>query len=703
MKVLIMVQFNALDIETLTPGALPMAPVVKIVTTYTDGIVEAGSGVIVGKNDVLTAAHVVTGKGKTVQSISITPYYGESYPPTQVIWAGYVNFFDGFAENPNGTITSGDGNANSAIGSELDLAIIGTRTSLWEYGFLWIDNDYVPPTNNPWLKWGVLQGYPDSAGGALRTQEGSIVQNPVDNIYDISHFSYTSPGASGGPLWNTSGTAFYSNEVLGVVSTANTAAGTKQVADYLEKWMNSNDYLVENSGLVSLGRPWNETIVGMPGADQLNGGTGSDTIYGGAGSDIIVAGNSWGGGSITLGNYLDGGDGDDLIVGDIGADTILGGAGSDRIWGGGGRDRIVPGSGNDTIDGQDGIDTVSYHSQWNVTNGTVVVDLSQTVDIMTLRVGPASTFIQELWGIESVVGADSLDNWLIGSSEANALYGGANGRNTLEGGGDNDALFGGNLSDNLRGHQGNDTISGGAGHDIAVFEGQWWTYTINWTLDGGLAIQGADGTDIVYDVEVFQFADGVLTYDQVRPATPPPPPPGTTWTTSTSTTLPFGLSNMTATGSRNINLTGNFLDNIIKGNSGKNVLNGAEGNDTIWGMAGNDTLYGGTGKDVFVFSKKPGKANLDGIRDFNVQDDSIWLENAVFKKIGSGSASNPKVLSSKFFTVGDKAKDGNDHVIYNKKTGAIFYDADGAGGSSQVQFATLSKNLKLTNKDFFVI
>jgi Ca2+-binding RTX toxin-like protein len=36
-------------------------------------------------------------------------------------------------------------------------------------------------------------------------------------------------------------------------------------------------------------------------------------------------------------------------------------------------------------------------------------------------------------------------------------------------------------------------------------------------------------------------------------------------------------------------------------------------------------------------------------------------------------------------------------------TGALFYDADGAGGNAQVQFATLSPGLALTHLDFLVV
>jgi hypothetical protein len=78
--------------------------------------------------------------------------------------------------------------------------------------------------------------------------------------------------------------------------------------------------------------------------------------------------------------------------------------------------------------------------------------------------------------------------------------------------------------------------------------------------------------------------------------------------------------------------------------------------------------------------------------------------NKFYKSLGkSGSEKKPAALKKAFFTLGSEAKDGNDYLIYNKKTGKLYYDAEGSGQGQQVQIATLSKNLKLTNKDFFVI
>ena len=158
------------------------------------------------------------------------------------------------------------------------------------------------------------------------------------------------------------------------------------------------------------------------------------------------------------------------------------------------------------------------------------------------------------------------------------------------------------------------------------------------------------------------------------------------------------------------NVTGSTGTDVLVGGVGKDVFNGGLGNDKLSGGLGNDTLTGGKGRDVFVFDTKLGtsstdrKVNFDTIKDFSVKDDSLYLDNAIFKKLGSGTATSPKQLSKSFFTIGDKAKDKNDYIIYNDKTGVLSYDADGSGKGKAVEFAQLSKKLTtLSYKDFFVI
>jgi Ca2+-binding RTX toxin-like protein len=144
-------------------------------------------------------------------------------------------------------------------------------------------------------------------------------------------------------------------------------------------------------------------------------------------------------------------------------------------------------------------------------------------------------------------------------------------------------------------------------------------------------------------------------------------------------------------------------DLVLVGTKRADRLMGGDGNDMLYGKAGKDVLSGGLGKDAFVFDTRPNKkTNLDKIADYSVADDTIWLENKVFTKLGK--AAKAMKLNKKFFAF-DKAKDGNDHIVYVKKTGALFYDQDGSGTAhAAVQIATLTKNLKgFSAAEFFVV
>jgi 16S rRNA U516 pseudouridylate synthase RsuA-like enzyme len=76
----------------------------------------------------------------------------------------------------------------------------------------------------------------------------------------------------------------------------------------------------------------------------------------------------------------------------------------------------------------------------------------------------------------------------------------------------------------------------------------------------------------------------------------------------------------------------------------------------------------------------------------------------VFTKLGKkGSEIAPGLLNKKYFTVGHKAKDKNDYIVYNKKTGVLSYDSDGSGSKAAVEFAQLKKGAILKYSDFFII
>ncbi|WP_262030835.1 glycoside hydrolase family 113 [Microvirga sp. Mcv34] len=270
-----------------------------------------------------------------------------------------------------------------------------------------------------------------------------------------------------------------------------------------------------------------------------------------------------------------------------------------------------------------------------------------------------------------------------GTANADKLDGGYH-NDTLNGAGGNDLLWGGAGHDRVNGGDGNDVLIGGSGDDTldggtgdqdkAVLSGRRADYVVTKSQDGSFAFLDSrvngDGRDTVSGIEVFEFSDGIVASSNLNPL------------------IDGGIG---ANGQ------------ILIGTKKADKLVGGVGNDVLYGKLGKDVLTGGSGQDIFVFDTKPNaKTNVDKIADFNVADDSIYLENKYFK-VGSGTPSKPKQMASKYFYKGAKAHDADDRIIYDSKKGVVYYDADGVGGAAQIKIATLSKNLKMTYKDLFVI
>jgi Ca2+-binding RTX toxin-like protein len=150
------------------------------------------------------------------------------------------------------------------------------------------------------------------------------------------------------------------------------------------------------------------------------------------------------------------------------------------------------------------------------------------------------------------------------------------------------------------------------------------------------------------------------------------------------------LATTSASSTGAIKLTGNEFAQVIVGNAGDNVIGGRDGNDT---------LTGGLGRDTFVFDTMPSNStNRDLITDFSVIDDTIRLENDVYAVVGKAGT-----LSANQFRVGTAAADGDDHIIYDPATGALYYDSNGNAAGGSVQIATLGTGLALTAADFAII
>ncbi|CAN7408684.1 hypothetical protein [Mesorhizobium sp. LjRoot246] len=166
------------------------------------------------------------------------------------------------------------------------------------------------------------------------------------------------------------------------------------------------------------------------------------------------------------------------------------------------------------------------------------------------------------------------------------------------------------------------------------------------------------------------------THDGTDPSPPPPPTDPTHGTTGNDTFVGTGAAD---------------------------TYDALAGNDTLRGLGGNDVLTGGAGKDTFVFDTAYGPGNVDTLTDFHAADDSLYLDHAVFTKLGTGSLSSPTQVNSSYFELREHATSHNDYLLYSRPTGILYYDPDGSKSIPQVEIAHLEPGAALTFHDVFVV
>ncbi|HZL38153.1 MAG TPA: right-handed parallel beta-helix repeat-containing protein, partial [Tepidisphaeraceae bacterium] len=296
-------------------------------------------------------------------------------------------------------------------------------------------------------------------------------------------------------------------------------------------------------------------------------------VYGNGGNDRIDTGQIDPTTSHLLGTTLDGGDGNDTIIGTFAPDSILGGAGNDVLLGLSGNDTIVAGDGNDTVHAGKGNDSIT------VGNGNDAVDGQDGNN--TVNSGSGNDTIGFGNGDNYVNGHGGTDVVIVGDGN-NTVYGGAgndtisagNGNNTIFGAAGNDSIGAGNGNNYINTGDGNNyvqagagqnSIYGGAGNDRIFAAGPGNNY-----VDAGAgndSVQTGDGNDTIH------AGDG---NDSIN--------------SGGGNDLIYG-----ETGNKSI--SGGAGNDTIYGGTGNNYIDGGTGNDFIYGSAGSNTIYGGAGDD----------------------------------------------------------------------------------------------------------
>ena len=149
--------------------------------------------------------------------------------------------------------------------------------------------------------------------------------------------------------------------------------------------------------------------VTVNGAEPLN-----DTLVvnGGAGNDTIDASRLHAG-QVKL--TLNGGDGDDKIIGSAGDDVVNGGRGSDTALLGSGNDVFVwnPGDGSDIVEGQSGVDTLQFNGanineSFDISANGSRVRLTRDIGVVTMDLNGVETINVATQGGADTVTVDDL-------------------------------------------------------------------------------------------------------------------------------------------------------------------------------------------------------------------------------------------------------------------------------------------------------
>lgn len=306
------------------------------------------------------------------------------------------------------------------------------------------------------------------------------------------------------------------------------------------------------------------------------------TVQLGSGNDTVT-------GNATLGTYISGGGGNNVLTGGAGNDTLVGGTGNNTLTGMGGNDtyvltqRTVAGSTQDTIVANTtGSNTLSFTSFTHGLTLNLQNAGSQLVDpLMGYRIDVSR-------GLYKTVLLGAGNDVVTGNATVGTYISGGNGNNAITGGSGNDTLVGGTGSSTFTGLGGSDTFV------LAprVFAGS----TVDTIVSNSTGFNTLSFSSFVNPLTVNLQTSGTQTVDPL---------------TGYKINLVPGQIRFVILGSGNDFVTGNaVVPTTLQGGAGNNILIGGSGKDSLSvtgvgrniliGGGGTDTLQGSGGDDILI-------------------------------------------------------------------------------------------------------
>ena len=195
--------------------------------------VATGTGFIVGKKDVLTAAHVIfdSTKGGLASEIIVYPSYDKNEISNDFYSPVNVKYYDNFDPNGDGYILPGDGKTSSLAGTEIDIAHLKFEENLEsKYGSFGIDTNFSIGEVS-------VVGYPVKFNFSPVFDTGNIVKDSIDDYFLYRNLELSS-GNSGGPVYYDYGQGPFA---VGIVSTESAILSLSGQENWLQSELESNE------------------------------------------------------------------------------------------------------------------------------------------------------------------------------------------------------------------------------------------------------------------------------------------------------------------------------------------------------------------------------------------------------------------------------------------------------------------------------
>lgn len=233
--------------EVHTRTAYPYSAIALLVVTFPDGTMTAGTGTVVGVNDVLTATHMLYSPGNGGWASKVDVYPGADFNGSigqiedkPINLGAYTWEIKGW---PAEAFTNADHNSFSAAESQYDVAILGLSTPLGTLtGWYGVASGY---DNSQWAN---VLGYSSDATGMM-SGKVYVIRDTSASLYLTTGGATSdllSHGSSGGPLYviGQDGKPYVIGVKSAGTSTSNIWADVGPLYDQLVAEISRNDTLL---------------------------------------------------------------------------------------------------------------------------------------------------------------------------------------------------------------------------------------------------------------------------------------------------------------------------------------------------------------------------------------------------------------------------------------------------------------------------